>query len=252
MKIRVLSDLHLEFYDDPMRAGIFDDIDCDIVVLAGDISTGIRGLEWAADTFAAPIVYVMGNHEYYGHDAAALLPRARECAADWGIHLLERDEITLEGMRFLGCTLWSGFEAGPLDAAFAAEVAHALAMDFRMIRDNNRLVTPSTLIEWYRRSRAWLETRLDPRRPAVVITHFAPTLKTVHPAFGADAELTRYFHNNLDSLMGAAAPIWIYGHNHYSATDIVETARGDTLVASNQLGYPGEEAGFRQDYVLRR
>ena len=79
MRIRVLSDLHLEFFDDPADAGIHDDVDCDVVVLAGDIANGIDGLEWAADTFMSrQIIYVMGNHEYYEQDLHHTLARARE------------------------------------------------------------------------------------------------------------------------------------------------------------------------------
>lgn len=250
MRIRVLSDLHLEFYETPDACGIQDDVACDAVVLAGDIHNDTIGIEWAARTFGAPVIYVMGNHEYYAHDAAALLPRARVCAADLGVHLLERDEILIGGTRFLGCTLWTGFDAGPVDWIHATRIAHPVVADFSEIRNNGRLLSPSQMIGWYEYSLAWLKHKLDANAPAVVVTHFAPTRAVVNPRFGAGDELTPYFHNNLDSLMGNAAPLWIYGHNHYSADKTVETRTGRTRVVSNQLGYPDESTTFEADCIV--
>ncbi|MES1952914.1 hypothetical protein S4A8_18743 [Salinisphaera sp. S4-8] len=75
VKLRVLSDLHLECFAEPEDSGIRDDVECDAVVLAGDIHNGTVGIEWAARTFRVPVIYIMGNHEYYGYDATELLPR---------------------------------------------------------------------------------------------------------------------------------------------------------------------------------
>lgn len=62
MKIRILSDLHLEFQQwSPPKAA------ADIIVLAGDIDLGIHGVEWGRQSFpSSPVVYVPGNHEFYG------------------------------------------------------------------------------------------------------------------------------------------------------------------------------------------
>jgi hypothetical protein len=122
--------------------------------------------------------------------------------------------------------------------------------DFRLIREGGYSLTPSRMIEWYEQSLTWLEQQLTPTDPAVVVTHFAPTLKVVNPRFGMGDMLTPYFHSDLEHLMGAAVPVWLYGHNHYSATEVVEGSNGSTLVASNQLGYPGENVEFQRDYVI--
>ena len=105
MKIRVLSDLHLEFADwSPPPA------DADVIVLAGDIHIGVRGLEWARQQFpATPIVYVAGNHEFYGGQMRQVTAALREAADRLGVHLLDADELVLGGARFLGATLWTDF-----------------------------------------------------------------------------------------------------------------------------------------------
>ncbi len=251
MRIRVMSDLHLEFYEDPQACGIFGDVACDVVVLAGDIALGTRAIRWAADSFPdTPVVYVLGNHEYYGHDAAELLPRARSAAQSSGVHLLENDEVRIGGVRFLGCTLWTDFAAGG-DVEGAQRIADGIISDFRSVSHRGRRLTPRDIVLWHQESASWLRRQLDPSDPAVVVTHFPPTLRTVNPRFGAGDALTPYFHCNLEHLMGNAVPLWIHGHSHHSATERIDTPRGSTLVCSNQLGYPGEGVAFMTDYVLQ-
>ena len=80
MKIQLLSDLHNEFlrsgkqHADKKWQGFIPDSDADIIILAGDIDTGTQGLEWAiaeSERLAKDIIYVAGNHEFYGHWAYA-------------------------------------------------------------------------------------------------------------------------------------------------------------------------------------
>ncbi len=69
MRLRLLSDLHLEHFDSPPA---LPEASADAVILAGDIHAGIQGLGWAAERFAGtPILYVPGNHERHGHARAA-------------------------------------------------------------------------------------------------------------------------------------------------------------------------------------
>src|SRR5882672_8697283 len=110
MKIQLFSDLHLEHsHRHPPFA--LPAIDADVVVLAGDIDNGTRAIDWAEKTFPdRTVLYVPGNHEYYDADfktaAAALRARAR-CSAN--VRLLDNDELTIDGVRFLGSTLWTDF-----------------------------------------------------------------------------------------------------------------------------------------------
>lgn len=112
MKLYVLSDLHLEFAEfDPEPAALEA---CDVVVLAGDIAHGTEALAWAsASCGTKPVIYVAGNHEFYGQDWSELLQQLRAQAADLGIHFLEDDEVQVQGVRFLGGSLWTNFEYFP-------------------------------------------------------------------------------------------------------------------------------------------
>src|SRR5712691_9419481 len=108
MKIHILSDLHLEFSEQhpPLE---LPDTGADVVVLAGDIDNGTCAIDWAEETFPhKTVLYVPGNHEYYGAqlpDAARVL-RAR-AAESPNVHLLDNDELVIDGVRFLGTTLWT-------------------------------------------------------------------------------------------------------------------------------------------------
>jgi len=244
MNIRILSDLHFEFDRRREMASIRDDVECDLVVLAGDIDNSTEGIAWAGRTFTRPTLYVMGNHEYYGQDAPMLLQAARVLAAQCGVYLLDRDEVRILGKRFVGCTLWTGFDSGPLPWTHVARKAHPVMADFSEIRCDGRLVSPNRVAEWYDRDVAWLQEAICPDDPAVVITHFAPTWQVINPKFGGGDEMTAYFHSNLEHLMGDAVPLWIYGHNHWSDDVTIRTASGSTRVVSNQLGYRDEQCGF--------
>ena len=106
MKLHILSDLHLEFDPFPMPS-----TDADIVVLAGDIDLGTGGLAWAMNAIRKPVIYVPGNHEFYFRHMNKTAIEMREIAAGSGnIHLLDNDEVIIDGVRFLGCTLWTNFE----------------------------------------------------------------------------------------------------------------------------------------------
>ena len=65
MRIHVLSDLHFEFQK--WRNAIdVNEIEADVTVLAGDIAVGLEGVAWALKAFKRPVIYIMGNHEFYG------------------------------------------------------------------------------------------------------------------------------------------------------------------------------------------
>ena len=133
MRIRVLSDLHMEFA--PFYA---PPADADVVVLAGDVAPGLRGLEWARSAFGgAPVVYVAGNHEFYCHATPKLADDLAREAEGSPVHVLENAEVVTGGVRFLGCTLWTDFDLFG-ERIRSAAAAHAAMNDFRLIRVSPR------------------------------------------------------------------------------------------------------------------
>ena len=137
MKIHLLSDLHLEFSVPRYRFGA---VPSDVVVLAGDIYSGTRGIEWARSTWPTrPVLYVPGNHEYYGRSYVEHRTRMREVAAQYdNIYLLDRGATVIGDVLFIGATLWTNFEySGKGDIGKRAEAMAFAAQfmnDYRLIR----------------------------------------------------------------------------------------------------------------------
>ena len=242
MRIRVLSDLHLE-------AAAFDPppAPADVVVLAGDIDNGAAGIEWAKGRFDAPVLYVAGNHEPYDGEFHATQAALRAAAGPAGIQLLDCGEAVIGGVRFLGCTLWTDFALyGEAGRKLALEKYAGWLVDFRAIRWRDRMFTADDSIGLHGAHRAWLTSRLLARfpGPTVVVTHHPPHPGSIAPKF-ATHPLNPAFVSNLGDLMGRAR-LWIHGHTH-AALDY--TVRG-TRVVCNARGYPGEDTGFVADLVL--
>jgi predicted phosphodiesterase len=238
MKIHVLSDLHLEFADFQPPA-----TDADVVVLAGDISVGSKGIAWAEAHFHVPVIYVAGNHEYYKRDLM-LQAELRERAVG-RVHFLDHDQVIIDGVRFLGATLWTDFllfGEERKSASLAAARQHIL--DFRLIRDRGAPFTPERSIELHRHSRAWLATQLHGTSYAgttVVVTHHGPHWSSVHARWRDDL-CTPGFVSDLEELLGAA-PLWIHGHTH----DSFDYQVNGTRVVCNPRGYARAEAPDRQE-----
>lgn len=106
MRTRIISDLHLEF-------GIsnFSFNDIDLVILAGDVHIGTKGIEWILDNIKEiPVIYILGNHEYYKNTYPTILNKIKELANLTNIHVLENESVEIQGVTFHGTTLWTNFE----------------------------------------------------------------------------------------------------------------------------------------------
>jgi predicted phosphodiesterase len=242
MRIRIFSDLHLEAtpFDPPP-------VPADVVVLAGDIHNGPAGIEWARRAFTQPVVYVAGNHEPFDADFHATATALRAAAADSNVRVLDCDETLIDGVRFLGCTLWSDFELyGETGRTVAIEAMHRTAPDFRIIAFGDRTFAPDDWVALHRAHRAWLEARLAApfAGPTVVVTHFLPHPASITPQF-ATHPLNPAFASRLEPLVARAA-LWIHGHTHAASDYRIDGAR----VVCNPRGYPGKQTGFRADLVV--
>jgi 3',5'-cyclic AMP phosphodiesterase CpdA len=237
VRLYVLSDLHLE--REPFTP---EGAHADVIVLAGDIARGTRGVDWARRWAQdRPVLYVAGNHEFYGHDLPGLIDELRRAAAGSPVLVLENDEVVLDGVRFLGCTLWSDFDFdGRERRAASMRLCERVVNDYEHIvfGPTGRTLAPRDTRMLHLSSRRWLNARLaQPHDGAtVIVTHHAPLIRTRPPGAQLRA-LAGAFASDLSELMGAErVALWIYGHTHRAA-DL--ELRG-TRILSNPRGYPHE------------
>lgn len=238
MRIQVLSDLHLEF---PQPDYELHDVGADVLVLAGDIHNGPRGIEWAAHAAVSkhrlPAVYVPGNHEYYNSDYFDTAREMRQSALANDIHLLDGDVVVIDGVRFLGTPLWSDFELLG-DSDTAKQVAARKLNDFRLIQQRARRFSPDQSIALHLAARRWLEDWLAKPfdGPTVVVSHHAPHPNSVPERYRGNS-LSPAFVSNLTVLIERHQPsVWIHGHLH----DSLDYWVGGTRIVCNPRGYhPG-------------
>ena len=262
-----MSDLHLETQPDfrPRPAP-----GADLLVLAGDIGSYQRGSRLQEPAFGlqrfspkhgwpCPVLFVPGNHEYDNLDFDETHARLRDVCDALGITWLERSVFVRGRTRFIGTTLWADFDAllAPEDLTVPTRVLRKRHKAFRAA--NYYLTKAATtrggqpwLAEGWREQalicQAWLREALAMPfdGTTVVVTHFAPTLRSADPRYGI-VPGTAGFCNSLDDLL-PAAHWWLHGHLH-CPQDYVE--HGCRVVA-NTLGYAakGEQEGFREQLLL--
>ena len=231
MKLSVLSDLHLSQGDLPLPGN-----SADLVILAGDIARPARAIAWAS-RIAKPVLYVPGNHELYGNSIESALVELKRLSAGTNVRVLDCEEALVNGVRFLGATLWTDFlVAGQGEMRDAAmRLAKRLMRDFSVVRLGEVPFTPEASATLFAGHAAWLEARLAQPHPGptVVITHHAPSPKSIHPRFEGSA-LNACFVSDAERLLdGRLARLWIHGHTHDSFDYVVN----DTRVLCNPRGY---------------
>ncbi|MCF8169082.1 MAG: metallophosphoesterase [Rhodoferax sp.] len=284
MKIQLLSDLHLEahphWHPQPTAGA-------DLLVLAGDIGSYQAGSQLTDSDFGlarfspllgwpTPVLFVPGNHEYDALDFDLAHTRLRATCERLGLIWLERETVLLSGLRFVGTTLWSDFDALGPDATATTET-RADARDPERVQSTNLLAlqlkarekacraanyhlkkTQTTrdgapwLADGVRQQallcQAWLRNALSVPFTGitVAITHYAPSLSSADPRYGRTPG-TAGFCNALDDLLPQAS-LWLHGHLHAPSDYRLAGCR----VVANPLGYArkNEQAGFRPDLLI--
>lgn len=269
MKIQLLSDLHLEVEPQwqPTPAP-----GADVLVLAGDIGSYQSGSRLAQDDFGltrfsplhgwpTPVLFVPGNHEYDGLDFEVAHTRLRETCARLGLRWLERSSVEMDvagqAVRFLGTTLWSDFDAlVDLDATLTVQLkAQDKAMraaNFFLKKTGTTLGGQAMLAPAVRdlalQCQGWLNAALATpfHGQTVVVTHFAPSLRSADPRYGLMPG-TAAFCNALDDWL-ARADLWLHGHLHCPSDYIHAGCR----VVANPMGYArkNEQARFQASSTL--
>ena len=280
MNIQLLSDLHLEsnphFTSRPVP-------ESDVLVLAGDIGSYQNGsqlltlgmadfglarfsplpVSQGGAAWPTPVFFVPGNHEYDGLDFDEAHARLRTACERLGIVWLEQQTVVLlQGVRFIGCTLWTDFDALTTERAFTGEVTLAEQLKLRdkamraanfYLKKNHSLRAGVPLLadavrEQGLASQAWLRQALAVpfEGKTVVVTHFAPSLRSADPRYGLSPG-TAGFCNALDDLL-PLAQLWLHGHLHCPNDYMHNGCR----VVANPLGYArkGEQAAFKPGLLI--
>jgi predicted phosphodiesterase len=268
MKIKVVSDLHLEFGD----ITIDNAEGADVLVLSGDIcvaddldrnipdynpytpgavdklgkrqASAIRYLKFFDRVSAAfpHVVYVAGNHEFYHGKWAKTLEILREtCAKYPNIHFLECDVIKLDDVTFIGGTLWTDMNKGdPLTLHAVGDMMN----DFSIIRNDEKGYTnlrPAHVIPRHRKMVDYIRTVIEGKfdEKFVVVGHHAPCRLSIHDYYKNDYIMNGAYASDLSDFIldHPQIKLWTHGHMHNPSDYMM----GETRVVCNPRGYVGEE-----------
>ena len=256
MRAWIMSDLHIDAadYELPMMpSGAVD-----VIVIAGDVADGhVKSANWLwreGLPTGLPVIYVPGNHDYYGHDLNEDVAEIYRWA---GVILLHpgRPSHEIAGVRFIGCTLWTDYAInGDIDLARAW--ARYSMPDMKSIDRGLRRVGTRDLMDAHWRQRNILEHELTTASAGstVVVTHHAPHPTSLRsPIFIDDSDAS--YVSDLSAMIEQHQPAaWIHGHVHQTydyrvgETRIVCNPRGYAVV--NGAGERMENRGFEPGKVI--
>lgn len=237
MKIQYMSDLHLEFMRKE-RKKFIDELPVlgDVLVLAGDISTESKPslFKRIAKRFeGVPIVYVPGNHEYYGRTREHVDKQLKMISANLeNFHVLNPGIVEINGVVFAGATLW-------FQKTMETMMSKSSFSDFNYIMD-------AMDTQWMFSAHEQHVKFLRGVVADVVVTHHAPSMKSVHPDFEGSA-VNHFFCNPLEDLVDqVGARLWIHGHTHHPMDYILS----DTRIVCNPKAYKFELGRFDPTAVI--
>jgi Icc-related predicted phosphoesterase len=254
LKLWPISDLHLAKGEGWIAENIPD---ADVAIVAGDICEGVVDAVTWLSAHIRPhmkVVFVPGNHEYYGcvHNEALL--RGNEAAAKADIHLLDGNAVVIGDVRFTGATLWTDYNLfGDAFRTSVMQTARIKMNDHRFIHWSKQpwqRFRPQEAMALHHKALLAVESNLVQRhdRPTVVVSHHAPHSTSVRERFGSDL-LAGAYASDLSELINRTGPdLWEHGHTHVA----VDYRVARTRILSNPRGYRHERArtGFDPSLVV--
>ena len=241
MKLYVLSDLHLE----SDRSWRFpDDVgDFDVAVVAGDVNGSVRrSIETLRDApllKGKPVLLAIGNHEYYGFVFQDNLDDGIAAAEGTDVHVMHRNSLVIDGVRFIGATLWTDYSLLGTTKASMVLAGHEMN-DHVLMKYREAGGHISRFMPWHARAEhlgdlAYLRAVLSEPHTGktIVVTHHLPSASSIATRF-QNSPLNPAFASDLDSLILEKAPaLWIHGHTHSSC----DYQLGETRILCNPKGY---------------
>lgn len=253
MKLKIFSDLHLEFCKPDQTYFVGEG---DVLILAGDIlcakhlkTSGYKHkvyknfLSQCSRNYN-DIIYVKGNHECYGYSYDKTQEKILNSLPK-NFHLLEQSTVSINNWNFIGMTMWTDFRnENPIEMWDAKSYMN----DYNKIRitPKYRKLNPDDVLAIHKKSKNYLLEQLKTLDNVIVITHHAPSYQSIAEKF--KTESSACYVNNFDSLIIEHPQIkyWFHGHVHSFFDYMIEQCR----VICNPGGYPGEYTGFNPDFTL--
>lgn len=264
MKLRVMSDIHLEFGDFKI-SDLPEDRDT-VLILAGDIGLAHKAnlkeryipfLSRANIQFRK-VILIMGNHEHYGGSfrrTQAVLQDAIGLALLENVRLLEKETFVLDDVAFIGATLWTDCDK---QSPYANYLFSGMT-DSRVIRTGPNASLPyerkfSADASWvdHAKARQFILSEIPVHKAAgrktVVVTHHGVTGQSIHPLYAGSNMNMFYASEMTNELLDTAPDLVVHGHTHKQFDYMVETTR----VVVNPRGYAGHEdtSGFNPELVI--
>ena len=275
MKIKLVSDLHLEFSD----CFINNDEGADVLILGGDIciaqdlhdhpepantadqaaianGTGLGRRQMTAQRFRdffkrcsfqfPHVIYIMGNHEFYNGKFYAGIDYMRdECAKYPNVYMLEQDMKIIDDVVFVGGTLWTNMNKRDPLTMHAIE---GMMNDFRVIRNDARNYACMSALDVairHDKTLAYIEHIVHEHRnkKCVVVGHHSPSFQSCHPMYGSDTLMNGGYHSDLSEFIldHPQVKLWTHGHTHHPFDYVI----GETRIVCNPRGY--ENDGYSED-----
>lgn len=228
--------MHQEF-----GISLVDFTNIDLLIIAGDLNLGIKGIEWLkANIKHIPVVYVLGNHEYYKGSYPKTLHKIQASAENTNIYVLENKSVIINGITFHGATLWTDFELYGNPTVYGS-LCQSQMNDYRLIRldpSYSKLRSIDTYKMHYH-SVKWLENSLTDSvtDKNIVITHHAPSIKSIPEEFKENPTSSAYASNLESFILQHKPDYWIHGHIHQPINYCI----GNTEIICNPYGYINEK-----------
>ena len=231
LKIRLLSDLHLELHE-------ISDLNfkkkADVVILAGDIGDPfddnyIMLLE-KLSLLHEKVFVITGNHEYYSkYTMSEIDTKIKQILEDESdIHFLQMNSVSYKGVKFMGCTLWS----------------HANDKTLCKYMNDFNYITFDEYVTKHNEHREWLEQELTLDFPGkiCVITHHLPSFSLINEEYH-EHPLNIFFATDINT---KCADVWCYGHTHKAN----QTEINNVKFYCNPRGHPDEKSGWNIDCIF--
>jgi Icc-related predicted phosphoesterase len=272
MKLKIVSDLHLECSD----VEITNEENADILILAGDILEGYElnifphltidtlsklnvpaitdqhlsiiryrsFLKSCSENFKH-VIYIAGNHEFHHGRIISVMQHLRtECLKYPNIHFLENEHTIIDNVVFFGATLWTDMNQTNIETI---KCVQTIKNDYRYITNDKRgyrILIARDTIEFHNQTKKILKKILDEHKDkrCVVVTHHSPTFQSIHPKYKNEFHLNGSYASDLEEfiLKMPQIKLWAHGHIHYASdykiggTRIVCNPRGFETVDSNE------------------